>query len=104
MIAAVGIPFIGVLLAKKGIMWKLAGVYFFSTVFDAIYDTGMYLHFFLHAPHYMRKLLELEDTSLAAIQLRLFLRFCASTEIKRATFQTPRKGALELCIVRSFRN
>lgn len=86
MIAAVGIPFLGVMLTKKGILWKIGGFYFFSTVFDAIYDTGMYLHFFFHAPSHMRKLLELEDNSLAAIQLRLFMKFCASTEIKRATF------------------
>ena len=75
MIALVGIPYAGFLLAKKGIMFKLGGVYLFSTVFDAIYDTGMYLHFFFHGPNYMRQLLALEDKSFAAIQLRLFLRF-----------------------------
>ena len=54
MLLVFGLPFLGFLIKKKGFWWKIGGIYAFSTVFNAIYDSGMYLHFFIHGPSYMR--------------------------------------------------
>ena len=54
-VALTGVPFIGFTLVKKAFYWKVIGVYFYYCIFDAIYDVGMYLNFFIHAPSYMRK-------------------------------------------------
>ena len=54
LIAVTGVPFIGFVLVKKTMYWKVLGVYAFYSIFDAIYDVGMYVNFFVHAPSYMR--------------------------------------------------
>ena len=49
---------------------------------NAIYDTGMYMRFFIHGPKYMKQVLELDpETSFASIQMRLFMKYCAKSEI-----------------------
>ena len=54
LLLATGLPLLGFLLSKKGVWWKIGGVYIFATLLNAIYDAGMYLHFFMHGPSYMR--------------------------------------------------
>ena len=52
----------------KGYLWKGAGFYAIYKLMDALYDTGMYLRFFIHAPQYMRRTVKLnEEDSFAAI-------------------------------------
>jgi hypothetical protein len=71
---------------KRGISWKVVTLYGLITTLNAFYDAGMYLSFFVHGPNFIRKILELDQTeSFSAIQARLFVRWCASQEIKKAT-------------------
>ena len=37
-----GAPLLLMLALKKGAMWKIGGVYMYSVVFNAIYDSGIY--------------------------------------------------------------
>ena len=89
MIAIVGVPYVLSLFSYRGLLWKATSLYVISSTFDAIYDMGMYLHFFIQAPSHMRSLLTLADKpdveSFGAIQTRLYMRYCAQLEIKKAT-------------------
>ena len=65
----------------------------YSTQFEALYDTGMYLHFFIHGPKYIKQIINLDETeNFAAIQTKLFMKYCASNEINRATNEIKRKN------------
>ena len=63
-----GAPLLFMLALKKGAAWKIGGIYMYSVVFNAIYDSGIYLQFFLNGPSSMRKILALdEEKSFSAI-------------------------------------
>ena len=63
------------------------------------------IYFFIHGPKFMRRVLELPQAdNFASIQTRLFMRYCATVEIKKATGQVPKKGPLDLVFLRSVRN
>ena len=81
------------------------GMYSIFVTLNAIYDVGMYGRFFILGPGYLRKLAELDSKeNFSALQVRLFMKHCAATEIKKATGEQPRKLFTELCMIRSFRN
>ena len=89
----------------RGALWKAATFYALFCSVNAVYDAGVYLHFFMHGPAIMRKIMELdEQSSFASIQTRLFMRYCAAQEIKKATTEVARKQPQELVLVRSLRN
>ena len=89
----------------RGIGWKVLGFYGIVCCVDAMYDAGMYIDFFIHGPKKMRQLIDLDPKlNFASIQARLYVRHCASIEMKKARGELPKKSPLELCIVKSFRN
>ena len=60
-------------------LWKLGTGYLLLTSLDALYDMGVYTHFFIHAPKQIRKLAALEpEKNFGSIQTRLFMRYCAT--------------------------
>merc|ERR1712032_1153622 len=70
-----------------------------------IYDSGMYVRFFLYGPGYSKDIMSLnQDESFAAIQTRLFVKYCGKLEIQKATGVEPRKQFSELIILKSFCN
>jgi hypothetical protein len=75
------------------------------TTMQAVYDCGMYASFFFNGPRIMRQLMELDpNESFSPIQTKLFLRWCASQEIRKATGEVRKKSLTELAMVKSFRN
>ena len=56
------VPYFKFLFNSRSITAKLATGYMLYTVLDAMYDMGVYTHFFLHGHKYMRQLLELPPT------------------------------------------
>ena len=90
---------------RRGIAWKVVTFYGIMVTLDAIYDVGMYASFFVNGPFFMHKLMALdESTSFGAIQTQLFVRWCASNEIRKATKEAKKRSFTELVLVRSFRN
>ena len=62
----------------RGYIWKGLSIYVIFKMMNAIYDCGIYARFFVYGPFSMRKVLKLNpDENFAAIQSRLFLKFCA---------------------------
>ena len=45
---------------KRGITWKVVTLYGIVTTLNAIYDSGMYVAFFLNGPTFMRKIMDLD--------------------------------------------
>ena len=85
--------------------WKFASFYVILLTHNAIYDIGMYLNFWANGPRFIRQLMSLDQQeSFSAIQSRLFVRWCASQEIKRATGEVSKKHPRNLIFIRSFRN
>lgn len=98
-------PYFYACFMRRGMAWKVAMFYGIMVEINAIYDTGMYLNFIVNGPTYMRRILDLNpEESFSAIQMKLFVRWCASQEIKRATQEVPRKQVKDLTLLRSFRN
>ncbi|CDW77373.1 UNKNOWN [Stylonychia lemnae] len=53
---------------------------------DALYDAGIYTRFFFNAPRQFRYILSLNETeNFGALQTRLFVKYCAEQEMKKAT-------------------
>ena len=104
-VVACAVPYLITLLGRKSIMFKLGSGYMLYTCMDALYDLGIYTYFFLHGPFFMRKLVALEPTeNFSSIQTRLFMRYCASKEIKKATGEVAKVKPLDLVLIRSFKN
>ena len=45
----------------RGALWKAATFYALFCSVNAVYDAGVYLHFFMHGPAIMRKIMELDE-------------------------------------------
>ena len=104
-VASACIPFFYSLFKVKSMMTRLGFAYLLFSTLDAFYDMGVYTYFFMHAPKHMRTLLELPpEKNFAAIQVALFMRFCASLEIKKATGEQSKKQLQDLVFVRSIKN
>ena len=104
-VVSVFTPYFYVCGVYRGMLWKAGLFYLLCKMMDAIYDSGIYLRFFIHAPNYMRRIAELDpEVSFASIQTRLFMKHCAKLEIQKATGEIPKKDFTQLCVVRSFRN
>ena len=89
----------------RGMAWKAFSFYVLCKMMDAIYDSGIYLRFFLQAPKSMRDIVALEpENSFASIQTRLFMKHCAKVEIQKAKGEEPKKLFTELIVVKSYRN
>ena len=72
--------------------WKAFTFYFIVKMMDAIYDSGIYLRFFIQAPKFMRDIVSLSpEESFASIQTRLFMKHCAKLELQKATGEIPKK-------------
>ena len=54
------VPFLYSCGARKGWIWKLTTLYCLMNVFDSIYDSGIYLRFFVHGPADMRRIAALD--------------------------------------------
>ena len=61
-VACVALPYLVSLLGRKSAMYKIGTGYLLYTCMDALYDVGIYAYFFLHGPHFFRRLVELEST------------------------------------------
>ena len=86
-------------------MYKLFKGYVLFSCIDALYDMGVYTYFFIHGPSHMKKLLDLPPTeNFGSIQSRLFMRYCATQEIRKATGEKPKKNFFELVFIRSIKN
>ena len=104
-VGIVVVPYMFSLLKTKSIPYKVLTGYLIYTCLDALYDMGIYTYFFLHGPRYMRKILELPSKeNFSSIQTRLFMRYCATVEIKKATQELPKKNPFELVFIRSIKN
>ena len=104
-VLSVFLPFAWACSVYRGYVWKGVGFYAIVKLLDAFYDAGMYLRFFIHGPKTMREIANLNpEENFAAIQMRLFMRFCAMNELKKARGDIPKKTFTELCVVKSFRN
>jgi len=104
-VGAVFLPYSFAIFSYRGMLWKVGMLYALTCTYEAFYDVGIYAHFFVHGPATMRKIMELDDqSSFAAIQCKLFMRYCAANEIKKATGEMPRRQLKELVLLRSFRN
>ena len=80
------LPYFTVCAKYKGLWWKGLAMYGIYVTINAIYDVGMYARFFLLGPGYLRSLCELDqEDNFSALQVRLFMKSCAATEIKKAT-------------------
>ena len=72
-LAAVLLPYLYMCGIRKGYLWKGLSLYAILRLFDSIYDSGMYLRFFIHGPKDMRRVAILDqEKSFAAIQMHLF--------------------------------
>ena len=81
-VMSVFLPFAWACAVYRGYIWKVIGFYSIIKLHDAFYDAGMYLRFFVHGPKVLREVAALDPSeSFAAIQLRLFMRFCAMQEL-----------------------
>jgi len=104
-VAAVAIPWFMSLFKIKSTMIKLGTAYLIFSCLDAFYDMGVYTHFFFHGPRHIRRLIDLpQEKNFGPIQMRLFMRYCATKEIKKATGETKKKGITELVFFRSLKN
>ena len=75
-------PYFYVCAKYRGMAWKAATFYVLVKMIDAIYDSGIYLRFFVRAPKAMRDIAALDpENSFASIQTRLFMKHCAKVEI-----------------------
>eukprot|EP00347_Sterkiella_histriomuscorum_P012597 403367957 len=104
-IASVTLPFLYVCGTYKGYFWKLGLFYIIYREADALYDAGIYLRFLVNAPRQFRYMLALDDSkNFGTIQTKLFVKYCAEVEMKKARGEMPRKAFTDLVVVRSFRN
>ena len=104
-VAGATIPYFLCLFKLKSTMIKLATAFILYTSLDAFYDMGVYTHFFFHAPSYMRRLVELpQEKNFGSIQTRLFMRYCATKEIKKATGEAKKKSPFDMVFIRSIKN
>jgi hypothetical protein len=104
-VSAVCLPFFVSLFKKSSYFYKLATAYVLYSCIDALYDMGVYTHFFVHAPKYMRRMIALPgEENFGSIQTHLFMRYCATKEIKKATGETPKKMPWDLVFMRSLKN
>jgi hypothetical protein len=105
MVVGVFIPYIWACGMYRGYLWKGAAFYMIAKSMDALYDIGMYLRFFIHGPKYFKSILSLDDNkSFSVIQARLFMKYCAEKEMKKAKGEIPHKRLTELAMVKSVRN
>ena len=83
-------------------------LYLYYQVFNPIYDYGQLLRFVYAGPEFVRRVMDLdEEKSFSKLQMKLFLRHCAKTELKKAldlTKKTEYKPFKELIMVRIFKN
>ena len=99
------LPFAFSCLKYRGRMWKLGVFCGIFILRNAIYDSGMYIRFFLYGPSYLRQIMTLDQNeSFGAIQTRLFVKWCARHEIDKAIGNEPKKQFSQLIILKSFRN
>jgi hypothetical protein len=104
-VIGVTLPYFYQCFMRRGVAWKVAVFYFLLTTINATYDCGMYINFFFHGPKTFKQILSLDQSeSFGPIQTRLFLRWCASQEIKKATGEVKKKHTRELVFLRSYRN
>jgi hypothetical protein len=57
---AVMIPYIYACGTYKGHLWKFLTFYVIYVTLDAIYDSGVYLRFFLYGPSYLRSIANID--------------------------------------------
>lgn len=85
-VTALAVPYIASLFSLQSLTKKIILGYGLFSLLDALYDMGVYTYFFIHGPAHIRKVIELEpEKNFASIQTRLFMRYCATQEIKKAT-------------------
>ena len=58
---ALSLPYCYLMFKYSGMVWKCALFYGFYCSFQAQYDMGMYLNFFIHGPKLMRKIMALDQ-------------------------------------------
>ena len=91
-LGAILFPFSFACMKYRGRMWKVGAFFGIFLMRNAIYDSGMYIRFFLYGPGYLRQIMNLnQDDSFAAIQTRLFVKYCGKLEIQKAVGEEPRK-------------
>jgi len=104
-LASVFLPYGYYCAVYKGLFLKGLMLYLMYREFNALNDLAYFLRFYFKCPKYMRKLLELdEEKSFAAIQTRLYVRYCAEVELKKASGEQRKKKLTELAMIKPFRN
>lgn len=81
-LGAVMFPFAYSCAKFYGRWWKLAAFGVIFVLRNAIYDSGMFIRWFIYGPSYLKAIMELDQNeSFAAIQTRLFVKYSAKVEI-----------------------
>lgn len=57
------VPFLFACTFYRGYAWKAVSLYFVVTSINAVYDMGVYVHFMIHGPNAMRKVLALDPST-----------------------------------------
>ena len=60
LVGGVFLPYLGAFFTYRGFAWKAVSFYVLYSSLNAIYDAGVYLHFFVHGPQVMRKIMEMD--------------------------------------------
>lgn len=104
-VCSVAGPYFVACFVYGGWAWKLFTFMGMLATINATYDCGMFANFLINGMPLFKKLLRLDaKDSFSAIQVRLYMRWCASQELKKATLEMPKKSVGELVFLRSYRN